>query len=376
MAQDSDRKDVSKSISHQLFIEKIIDGMYDWVRVLDKDDNMLYLNQAMREGLASNPTGEKCYEIIGRDVPCDNCISRQAVFDGIPHEKEEYINGRIYSVMSSPIKNDQDQTIAVVEVLRDVTQMKKLQREILKQNRKLQNDLAIARKLQRSLLPKELSDGRLQFSFIYKPCEALGGDFLDVYKIDEDHVGIYIADVSGHGVSASMLTVFLRSSINKKLLSPAEALADLYRQFNENNFDQNLYITVFYTIIDLKNKRLTYSNAGHNVCPVIFNKDKFQILRMPGIPISDWLEKPLFKDDTADLEAGDSIFLYTDGIVELRGEDGSQFGEERLLDILLNESSEPGVTLNKIVDSACTFVGANRFTEISDDVTLALIKIK
>lgn len=376
MAQNSDRKDVSKSISHQLFIEKIIDGMYDWVRVLDKDDNMLYLNQAMREGLASNPTGEKCYEIIGRDVPCDNCISRQAVFDGIPHEKEEYINGRIYSVMSSPIKNDQDQTIAVVEVLRDVTQMKKLQREILKQNRKLQNDLAIARKLQRSLLPKELSDGRLQFSFIYKPCEALGGDFLDVYKIDEDHVGIYIADVSGHGVSASMLTVFLRSSINKKLLSPAEALADLYRQFNENNFDQNLYITVFYTIIDLKNKRLTYSNAGHNVCPVIFNKDKFQILRMPGIPISDWLEKPLFKDDTADLEADDSIFLYTDGIVELRGEDGSQFGEERLLDILLNESSEPGVTLNKIVESACTFVGANRFTEISDDVTLALIKIK
>ncbi|MCR4436732.1 MAG: SpoIIE family protein phosphatase [Clostridiales bacterium] len=364
------------TISGQRFIEEVIDGMYDWVRVLDRNDNVIYLNKAMREGLGNNPIGEKCYKMLGKDAPCENCISRKAVFEGQPHEKEETVGDRIFSVMSSPIKNSRGEIIAVVEVLRDITQVKKLRDAILKQNKKLQDDLDLARKLQCSLLPKDFPEDRIKFAFVYEPCEALGGDFLDIFKIDGDHVGMYIADVSGHGVPASMLTVFLRSSINKKMHSPSKALSDLYRQFNENNFDQGLYITVFYVVIDLKNRSMTYSNAGHNVCPIIFGKNRFQILRMPGIPISDWLEAPIFQDETVSLESGDRIFFYTDGIVELKGENDNQFGEERLLSILLNDTSEPSGTLNRIIENACIFAGVQRFSEIRDDVTLALIEIK
>lgn len=358
------------------FIEDIINGMYDWVRVLDKEDNIVYINKAMAEGLKSYPIGKKCYEAIGRAEPCENCIARKAVFHGKPHEKEEVIDDRIYSVMSSPIKNKEGEIIYVVEVLRDITQLKLLQKKIIEQNKKLQDDLNMAKKLQCSLLPKDIPEDKISFSFIYKPCETLGGDFLDIFKIDDEHVGIYIADVSGHGVSASMLTIFLRSSINKETLSPARALKELYREFNEYNFGQNLYITVFYAIINLTNKKIVFSNAGHNVPIIVFNKDRFELLRVPGIPISDWLEDPDYQDKSTELREGDKIFFFTDGIVEVKNDKKEEFGEERLMDLLLNSNAEPASTLNNIIESVCSFAGIKNTSEIPDDVTMALVKVK
>lgn len=360
----------------EVLIKDIIDGMYDWVRVIDRDDNMIYVNKSMSDNLECYPIGEKCYTSIGRNTPCENCTSRKAVFDGVPHEKEEIVNGKIFSVMSSPVKNREGDIIAVVEVLRDVTQTKKFQQKILDQNRKLKEDLSIAKKLQCSLLPKEFPDDKIKLSFIYKPCEALGGDFLDIYRIDEDHVGIYIADVSGHGVSASLLTVFLRSAINKKTLSPAAALTELYKDFNESNLDPNLYITVFYAVIDIKSYTMTYSNAGHNVCPIIFNKDRLEILRVPGIPISNWMEATDYGEKSIVLLSGDRICLYTDGIIEIKNSEGKLYGDDRLLNMLLNSTLEPNATLNRIIDNACEFAGIKDVSEILDDITMALLEVK
>jgi len=358
------------------FIKDIIDGMYDWVRVLDRDNNIIYLNKAMAEGLGDYPIGKKCYNVLGKDEPCDNCISRQTVFEGHPHEKEEIINGRIFSVMSSPVKDESGNIVAVVEVLRDVTHMKQLYKKILQQNKKLKSDLNIARKLQCSLLPKELLKDKIDFAFLYKPCEALGGDFLDIFEVDSNHVGIYIADVSGHGVSASMLTIFLRSSIDKKTLSPAEALVKLYKEFSNQGFAKDLYITVFYAIIDLENGKMVYSNAGHNVSPIVFNKERFEVLRVPGLPISNWVENAEYTDICTTLQKGDRLFLYTDGIIELKNNSNEQFGEERLLKILLSDLSVPSIVLNRIVESACSFADIEDSSSIADDITVALLEIK
>lgn len=363
-------------IDHAQFIEDIINGMYDWVRVMDRNDRMLFINKAMSDGLGSSPLGETCYSILGRSAPCENCVARKAVFEGRPHEKEEVVNGKIFSVMSSPVRNRDGEIIAVVEVLRDVTQMKKLQQKIVQQNKKLQADLSIAKKLQCSLLPRKLPEDKINFSFVYRPCESLGGDFLDIFSIDSDHIGIYIADVSGHGVSASMLTVFLRSSINKKSLSPAEVLNELYRDFNENNFDPDLYIAVFYAIIDFKKNKITFANAGLNECPILFNKDRLEILRSPGVPISNWMDSPEYFDRSIPLQQGDRIFLCTDGITEIKNREKEYFGEDRLLDILLKDPSEPSVTLNRIIEEACQFAGIESASEIPDDITLALLEMK
>ncbi|MEG6614796.1 SpoIIE family protein phosphatase [Pseudoclostridium thermosuccinogenes] len=358
------------------FINDIINGIYDWVRVIDRDNNIIYMNKAMREAFKNYRPGDKCYKVVCKDYPCENCISRKAVFEGETQKKEEIIGGRIFSVMSSPVKNSKGEIIAVVEVLHDITEIKNMQNKIIQQNKKLMDDLKIAKKMQCNFLPKHLPEDKIDFSFIYKPCETLGGDFLDIFKIDDDHVGLYIADVSGHGVSASMLTMFLRSTINKSMPSPAQTLKNLYTDFNRSGFDSDMYITVFYAIIDLKNRRMIFSNAGHNVPPVVFNKNRFELLRVPGIPISNWMDEPTYEDRVIDLQKGDRLFFSTDGIVEIRNKDGEQFGKERLLNILLNDDSEPSSILARIVDSAGEFSSAKSFDDICDDITMALIKIK
>jgi len=99
--------------------------MFDWVRVLDMYDNVIFMNKSMAEASNKHLIGYKCYEIVGRTEPCENCISRKSVFDGATHEKEEYIDSRIFSVMSSPVRNIEGKIIAVVEVMRETTKMKK-----------------------------------------------------------------------------------------------------------------------------------------------------------------------------------------------------------------------------------------------------------
>lgn len=361
--------------SQPLPVEDIINGMNDWVRVLDLDCNIIYINKAMESVIKKPIIGKKCYEAFNKNEPCENCVSCKSISDVKTHEKEEVFEDKVFSVMSSPVKNSNGDVIAVVEVLRDITGLKQMQQKIINQNKELHKDLDMARKLQMSLLPSKLPEGSVKFSFIYKPCETLGGDFIDIFEIDKDHMGIYIADVSGHGVSSSLLTVFLRSSINKSTLSPAEALAELYNEFNIIGFDTDLYITVFYSIIDLNNMILTYSNAGHNISPIVFGNSRFEILKKSGIPISDWMDKPDYTNDYINLNIGDRIFYSSDGIIEIKNSSKEQFGEERLLDILLNDKSKPDKVLNNIFTKACSFAGIESMVQIYDDITMAILEV-
>jgi sigma-B regulation protein RsbU (phosphoserine phosphatase) len=361
--------------SHPLITEDIINGMSDWVRVLDLDCNIVYVNKTMSEALKTPIIGKKCYEAFNKREPCENCISRKSMENVKTYEKEEIFEDKVFSVMSSPIKGSNGDVIAVVEVLRDITELKSMQIKIVEQNKRLNDSLNIARKLQISLLPAKLSKERVNFSYIYKPCETLGGDFFDIFEIDDDHLGVYIADVSGHGVSSSLMTVFLRSSINKNTHSPSEALEKLYKEFNNVRFGTDLYMTIFYSIIDLRNMILTYSNAGHNVCPIIFGNSDFKMLRKPGIPISDWVQQPNYTDSCINLCKGDKIFYSTDGIIEIRNSSKEQFGEERLLEALLNDDSKSCNLLNNIFCKACNFAKVERTSQICDDITMAIVEI-
>ncbi len=350
--------------------------MFDWVRVLDMHDNVIYMNKAMTEGLGKPKIGAKCYELIGRTEPCLNCISRQTVFDGDCHEKEELIDGRIFSVMSSPVRDREGNIIAAVEVLRDTTHIKQLYKGMEEQNKKFRTELEMARRLQASLLPGSIADNRMDFSFIYLPCDSLGGDFLDIFRIDASHIGLYIADVSGHGVPASLLTVFLRSTLDKKTLSPAKALEELFHEFKRSKLDEELYITIFYAILNLDEKILRYSNAGLNVSPVIYNDTRFELLRLPGIPISNWTDKAEYTNRTTSLQPGDKMLLYSDGILEMRNRDNEQYGEERLLEIILHSNSKPKQLLLNAKKSAFQFAGIRSVKDLQDDITMALLEIK
>ncbi|EGD48244.1 protein serine/threonine phosphatase [Ruminiclostridium papyrosolvens DSM 2782] len=358
------------------FIEDIIDGMQDWVRVIGKDGRVLFVNKPMRDGLGYDVVGRKCFEVLGRSSPCPNCISSLRG-KNLPNSKEETINGRVFSVTSSPLKSFQSNNVeAIIEVLHDITELKALSKELEKQNEQLKEDLSMARKLQCSLLPKQQSVGEnISFSYIYKPCEMIGGDFLDIFEIDEEHVGIYIADVSGHGVAASMLTMFLRAAIDKSSLSPAKVLTQLYQEFNKNGFDDELYISVFYGIVNITDYSFSYSNAGLNVSPILFSGDDFKLLRARGIPISNWVDKPEYTEATQKLSPKDRLLFYTDGIIEIKNSSNEQFGEDRIVEHFLRKGLNPSSIISQLVDKALSF-SKSSIHDIMDDITIALLEMK
>lgn len=360
------------------FIEEIIDGMQDWVRVINNDSIIVFVNKSMRESLGMDITGMRCYEALGKTSPCLNCICKNNPSDWLT-SKEEVINGRTFSVTCSPFKYGENGTEeAHIEVLHDITEIKEMSLELERQNERMKEDLLMAKRLQCSFLPinRPISE-KIDFSFIYRPCETLGGDFLDIFRIDEDHIGIYIADVSGHGVAASMLTMFLKTALDKSQLSPTRALNQLYTDFNKNDFVNELYIAVFYAVLDINNYTLTYSNAGLNVCPILYSKDNFEILRAPGIPISNWLKNPDYVEMIINVKPKDKIFLYTDGIIEIKNKVNGQFGEERVVEHLLESTATPSQTLSQLLDKAMAFCdGNNNTNNILDDITIALMEIK
>ena len=298
---------------------------------------------------------------------------------GLRNETELKIGINSFMVTSSPIKNTLGEPEYVIEVFHNVTRLKSLQEVVFEQNEKFEYDLSMAKMLQRRLLPAGSPNPSFDFSYIYEPCEALGGDFIDMYNISDTHLGVYIADVSGHGVAASILTVFLRSTISKRITSPAEALSRLYREFKSNNFEPELYITVFYAIFDLKNMILTYSNAGHIATPVLQSgkrKDALKFLGSSGVPISTWVDTAEYTQESISVESGDRLFLHTDGLIDVFNSKMERYGHQRVTELLKFCPDDIYETLNIILDDAYTFAGIKNRSEQSDDITLSLVELK
>ena len=366
---------------HIHFVENMLDSMKDWVRVIDLEDNIIYANRPMKEALGYYVIGRKCFEVIGRSEPCDNCVSRQCVDEYGAVHKEEQINDGVYSVMSSPLRALNGEVDAVIEVLRDVTEAKAMEAEIKARNDKLNHDLQIARKMQYSLLPKTFNNDKAALAYAYIPSEMIGGDFFDAFYIDPSHIGIYIADVSGHGVPASMLTMFLRQSINKDELSPAQVLKKLYRKYSDTHFGEEIYITMFYAVIDVENHRITYANAGHHTIPMVFNQDNEEVtyLNASGIPISNWVQETEYENNVRALKAGDRLLFLTDGVTEVSNVSGEQYGDERLKDLVLKNKEKPIKDLKDLLlrDLRVFQEGSeSKQDAFADDVTALFLEIK
>ncbi|WP_026894421.1 SpoIIE family protein phosphatase [Clostridiisalibacter paucivorans] len=337
-------KDIIISSKNNLKVHKrlaydILDGMADWVRVIDKNSVVIYANKPMIQELGIEVIGQKCFKCLGKDKPCDRCITETTMSTGVISEKEEIVGDKIYSVKSSPVKDLDGNIYAAVEVFRDVTRERKLESEVLKKNKKMRKDLEFSRRLQKKILPERGNYGSVYIDYMYKPSEALSGDIFDVFNIDERYTGIYISDVMGHGVTASMMTMFIRQSmraIKDKIIKPEMALKKLHKMFLNLKLDDDQYFTIFYGIIDKKNKQFVYVNGGHNSIPLLIREDNIIPLELRGYPITYLFDNIDYVSKTIDIDKDDKILFYTDGIIEAKNPKGEVFGFERLLKIVKN----------------------------------------
>nr|WP_300003645.1 SpoIIE family protein phosphatase [Tissierella sp.] len=371
---DNIKKDnISESLDYWKLNYHVLESMADWVRVIDKDGTVIYANKSMKDDLGEDIIGQRCYEAISNDDSCNSCITQRSMATGEIIQKEEIIKKKTYSVKSSPVRNTKGEIIAAVEVFRNVTRERKLELELINKNRKMNNDLEFSKRLQQKILPKKQRIQNLDIDYIYRPSETLSGDMFDMYKIDDDHIGVYISDVVGNGVSAALMTMFIRQTMRLMTddpTSPSSVLEELHNRFLGLGLEAEYYFTIFYGIFNTKTKRFKYVNAGHNCMPIRYNLDKgiMDVIENKGYPISSLLEEISFKEKEIQINRDDKILFYTDGVTEARDYSGREFGLEKLLDVI---KDNPKDILNKI--EATVF--KHSWGEIADDFALVLLQI-
>ncbi|MBS4537626.1 SpoIIE family protein phosphatase [Clostridium sp. D2Q-11] len=324
--------DKTNKVHHKLSHD-ILDGMADWVRVIDKNGMVIYENQTMKNEIGFDSLGKSCYFSLGSSCTCKKCITETTFATGATSEKEQTIGNRVFSIKSSPVKDSDGDIYAVVEVFRDVTRERNLEREVLKRNKMMNKDLKYSRAIQKKILPTRGNYGSVSIDYIYSPSEVLSGDMFDVFKIDDRYTGIYISDVVGHGVTASILTIFVRQTMRAIMdmtTKPSKVLSELHKSFLDLNFDDDKYFTIIYGVLDNKEKTFTYANAGHNSMPLFINKEGIHILENSGYPICYLFDKIEYEEKTINVEKDNKILFYTDGIIELRNRFGEEFGIDRL----------------------------------------------
>lgn len=320
----------------------IVDGMIDWVRVVDKNNTVLYANKKMKEDLG-DIVGRRCYEVFCIDKNCDCCISKATIANGSILKKEASIGDRTFMVISSPMWDKSGKTVCSVEVFRDITKEKDLAEKIREKNKKMSDDIKFARNMQLRMLPPRGMYNGLSIDYLYESSESLSGDFFDVFKIDEENTGVYICDVVGHGVTASLLTVFVRQSLRtiaKGMMSLNKIMKELHKTFLSLNLDYDKYFSVFLGVYNKATHEFSYVNAGHNSEPILLRKSgDISLLNSKGYPIANIFDNVKYDVSKLNLSVGDKMFLYTDGITEAKNEENQQYGTESLIDAIKMEGN-------------------------------------
>ena len=202
-----------------------------------------------------------------------------------------------------------------------------------------ESELRVATDIQASMLPSIFPafPNRPEFDIYASmdPAKEVGGDFYDFFMIDEDHLALVIADVSGKGIPASLFMMSSKILINDHALmggTPAEILGRVNKQVNANN-DANMFVTVWLGILEISSGKLTTASAGHEY-PIININGRYELLKdKHGLAIGA-MPTAKYKNTEITLKKGDSIFVYTDGVAEATDANNELFGTDRTVEAL------------------------------------------
>jgi len=254
------------------------------------------------------------------------------------------------------------------------------------ERQRIDTELEIATRIQMGMLPNDFPPfrGRANEFDLYAqvhPAKEVGGDFYDFFFIDDDHFAVIVADVSGKGIPAALFMAITKTIIKNHLQSgeaPALALEIINHQLCDNNI-MDMFVTVWLCVLEISSNRLVYVNAGHNQ-PIIKRRGQgcTFLLSPPDLPLAG-MDDTRYHSREMQLESGDMLFLYTDGIVEAADSSGALYGKERLRSFL-NKNADAGATaampLNAMLPclraDIAAFAGA---AEQSDDITMLALRI-
>jgi sigma-B regulation protein RsbU (phosphoserine phosphatase) len=266
-------------------------------------------------------------------------------------------------------------------------------RKILEANERMQRDLWSAAQAQKTFLPSRSPRvPGFRFAWEFEPCSYVAGDLLNVFNLDENTWGFYVLDVSGHGVSAAMLSVtvaqllspsFGTGSLVKRIISnppyyeivsPEQVVKSLREQYPYGS-GTGLYFTLTYALADTRTGKITWFRAGHTP-PLAIQGDQKPVFHDEGggLPVSFWPEDIVLTENSQSivLQPGDRLYLYSDGVIEARNLHEELFSEERYAEVLFEARKEPlEESLRRVIEAARKWQGSDEFP---DDVTILALE--
>ncbi len=368
------------------------------------DNPIIYANGGFERmtGYGSQEViGRNCRFLQGVDTDAHTVAQiRQAVESGEEYNVElmNYRkNGEPFwnRLSIRPLRDASGEISHFIGIQSDVTRRRKAEEELREAKRKLEaaysgvrESLDAAAKIQRALLPSKSPaiDG-FEFRWIFEPCDELAGDGLNVIPLDDRYVAFYMLDVTGHGLPAALLSVTLSRLLSplgdesilfsadgggeSRIASPSRVLERLNHRLP---FDPSTpqFFTIFYGILDRRTLEVTYASAGHPPGIIVSKSGDPKVLEATGFPVGI-VPEPSYMDRAVQLEPGDRLVVYTDGLTETENSADEEFGIKRLLGLLDGTAREPlAASLETVVAAVAEWSGGKSFP---DDLSALALQV-
>lgn len=331
-------------------------------------EELIGKNLSILQGPDTEPAAvQKIRKALEEESHCE-VILKNYKKDGTPFWNE---------LLISPVRDEKGNLTHYIGIQTDVTERRRAEEE--------RHELEIAKHIQQSLLPKRpLRINGIHVAGYCLPATHVGGDYFDYFYTPQDTVDAVIADVSGHSVGAALVMAEARSALlaetrkapetaENSAQSAAEVLYILNEALYEDLDRAEQFITLFYAKYHPSTGRLDYANAGHNY-PLLVRGGECACIKLDadGL-ILGVMPHVVFEEKTLSLHRGDTLLLYTDGIVEAQDRHGTFFGLSRLCDLFIQQSRHaPQVIIDNIIKELEIFCQSDTF---EDDVSLVVMKI-
>lgn len=400
---------VTEAVRSTFHIEQLLEQIMEIIIEVLKPDRAYLLfkdpetDELIPEVLKVRGNGDGEHEVKISTSICERCMNEgvsllvsDAAQDDRFASQESIIVNRIRTAMVAPLIY-KDDTIGVVyidtntrvvpfsqeelELLTGITNQAavaisnaRLHSQLVEQH-KIAREMEIARTIQMNLLPKVYPDlPGFEISAMSLPAKHVGGDYYDFLRLPDERVALAIADVSGKGVPAAILTATTRSYLQSETQHPTSGITDTVARINRmvhRDVTNDMYVTMALLYLDSETGELEYVNAGHSHPVLLTASGNIRYLDKGGLFLGI-LPDSEFESGRISMEPGDVLVLYTDGVTDILNTSGEDFGTERLMEILTSNASESAEQMRNTIYKAC--IQHRGEADQFDDFTLIIVK--
>jgi sigma-B regulation protein RsbU (phosphoserine phosphatase) len=287
------------------------------------------------------------------------------------------MNNGAFDFATKPIDLD-DLSVTIEKAIEQINFIRQMQKDS-DQLQSLKGDLAVAHEIQQAILPRIFppfpeETAHMDIAASMEAAKDIGGDFYDFFRIDDDRIGICIADVSGKGIPAAIFMAVSRTLIRAtgiRGVSPAECITYVNHLLTKESVNC-MFVTMFYGIYNIRTGEIVYCNAGHNPPYLIKASGAVKPLPMPEDVIVGAIDDMEYHETVLQLDKGDMLLMFTDGVNEAMNPQLEEYGDDRLENTL---RSLAGSSCQETIDGVKKSVAAfTEGAEQSDDITIQALK--